>query len=378
MGKKSFSKLSSDTISALRFPLMVGIVFIHFGVLDGIKVQGVVYGANPPFWLQCINIMFSKVIPTIGVPLFFVISGYLFFLSGLSLESYKKKLRKRVRTLLVPYIIWNALALLYSTIRALPCFSSIFPNMVEGDWSWQNLLASFIGRYNNGVFFDQANIGTPVEFSIATPQDVPMWYVRNLMVAALLSPIFYVCIKKCKGWIICVLGIVWLYTASNKLFVPSQLFTTSFFFSWGAYYAISGKDFVVSFHRLYFAPYLYAVVAIADMLTKEWEHNGYIHNAGLILGIFTAVSLTATLLDKRKIKVNKFLADSSFFLFALHIIFIGDVGKILVKIAISDNYFYMAFLYFLVPTTTILICLALYWLLQRFTPRFCALLTGGR
>lgn len=104
MEQKSFSKLSSDTISALRFPLMVGIVFIHVRVLEGIDVQGVKIGSDLPYWLTCIQSMFSDVIPSIGVPLFFLMSGYLFFYSGLTRISYRNKFKKRARTLLLPYI----------------------------------------------------------------------------------------------------------------------------------------------------------------------------------------------------------------------------------------------------------------------------------
>jgi len=95
------------------------------------------------------------------------------------------------------------------------------------------------------------------------------------------------------------------------------------------------------------------------------------------MGIFAAVTIVNWLLDKRKIKNVPFLADSSFFIFALHMIFIGDLGKIIVKYTFIDSPIYMAVLYFLVPIVDILICLGLYWLLRRYTPRLCALLTGG-
>lgn len=381
MEQKSFSKLSSDTISALRFPLMVGIVFIHFNVLEGVTVQGVEYGANPPFWLVCINNMFSDVFPRIGVPLFFLMSGYLFFWSGLTKDSYQRKLKKRARTLLVPYIIWNAVALLYGAMRTLPCFKSIFPNAVA-HWSVGSFLSTFWGTYHCGVFYNPTVVEDTTRAVIISPQDGPMWYVRNLMIAVLLSPLFYVLMKRFKHWLIWLLGIAWCITVANAtrddLMYQYQVFTTPFFFGWGAYYAIEGIDLVALMRRFRLAPWFYLPVAIADMLTKEWAYNGYIHNIGIVLGIFTAVSLTSILLEKGKIKVNKFLAESSFFIFALHIIFIGDIGKVLVKLCFIDSYIYMAALYFLVPTVDICICLGAYWLLRRYTPRLCALLTGGR
>lgn len=381
MEQKSFSKLSSDTISALRFPLMVGIVFIHFHVLKGITVQGVVYGANPPLWIVYIDNLFSDVLPRIGVPIFFLMSGYLFFWSGLTKDSYQRKLKKRVKTLLVPYLIWNAVALLYGAIKTLPCFKSIFPNAVA-HWSVGSFLSTFWGIYHCGVFYNPTAVEETTKAVINSPQDLPMWYVRNLMIAVLLSPLFYVLIKRFKHWLIWLLGIAWCITVANAtrddLTYQYQVFTTLFFFGWGAYYAIENIDLVASMRRFRIAPWLYFPIAIADMLTKEWEYNIYLHNVGIVLGIFTAVLLMSMLLENKRIKVNKFLAECSFFIFAFHSIFIRDIANVLVKICFIDSYIYMAALYFLVPIVDICICLGVYWLLRRFTPRLCALLTGGR
>jgi len=375
MEQKSFSKLSSDTISALRFPLMVGIVFIHFGVLKGITVQGVEYGANPPLWLVYVNNLFSQVLPRIGVPLFFLMSGYLFFLSGLTADSYKSKLKKRARTLLVPYILWNAIFILYYAMRSLPALHSLFPNASPGNWSVLTVLGCF---YNSklGVFFDPSQPQT--DFNIY-PQCVPMWYVRDLMLVMILAPLFHWLIKK-AGWrAVVALGVVWFFVWADKpLGYIRQLADASFFFSWGACLAIRGTDFTTSMRRFRPALWLYPIVAVADLLTKDLACNPYLHNAGIVIGIFAAVQLAATLLERGKVRVNKFLAGASFFIFALHTLFIGNLAKVFVKVCFIDSPYYMCLLYFAVPITTIAVCLALYWPLRRCAPKLCVLLTGGR
>ena len=111
--KEKISSLTSSTISALRFPLTVGVVFIHFNVLsDNLAVRGTGNAEHFPTWLVCMFNLFSEVLPRIAVPLFFIISGYLFFRSGFMIRTYTDKLRRRVRTLLVPYILWNLLYLI--------------------------------------------------------------------------------------------------------------------------------------------------------------------------------------------------------------------------------------------------------------------------
>ncbi len=90
-------------IQRLRFPLAVMVVFIHSG--------------NKPFvdsgeWIR---VMFADVIPAIAVPLFFLISGYLFFrgLERWNWDEWMKKMYRRVHTLLIPYLIWTTLYIAY-------------------------------------------------------------------------------------------------------------------------------------------------------------------------------------------------------------------------------------------------------------------------
>ena len=67
-------KLQSDTITWLRFPLIVGVVFIHDNITLGQNSEII-----NPFWFDCVIRLFSDVFPRVCVPLFFIISGFLFF-----------------------------------------------------------------------------------------------------------------------------------------------------------------------------------------------------------------------------------------------------------------------------------------------------------
>ena len=54
----------------------------------------------------------SHVISRAAVPTFFLISGYYFFLNTrFTLATYKDKLRKKIRTILLPYLLWNIIAI---------------------------------------------------------------------------------------------------------------------------------------------------------------------------------------------------------------------------------------------------------------------------
>lgn len=122
----------------------------------------------------------------------------------------------------------------------------------------------------------------------------------------------------------------------------------------------------------------YPLWAVADMLKVEGIYGIYIHNIGIIFGIFSAVVLTAYLLERGVIRVNKFLSDGSFFLYALHALLMLVLARCITKVFFVDSLFYTVALYFIVPCLTTAVSFGLYELLRRYTPRICAVLTGGR
>ena len=137
--------LLSSTISYLRFPLTVGIVFIHFHLDTGLDIRGTVHGLDNPDWYFFIVTTISQVLARIGVPLFFVISGFLFFYHcRFNCDVYKRKLRSRFKSLFMPFIIWNIIALLYSMKCFLPILSSFY-RPLEIDFSIVRLINTFLG-----------------------------------------------------------------------------------------------------------------------------------------------------------------------------------------------------------------------------------------
>lgn len=50
MNKRERNNLTSKSISILRFPLTIGVVFIHFSLSKGLNIHGTFYGINNPDW----------------------------------------------------------------------------------------------------------------------------------------------------------------------------------------------------------------------------------------------------------------------------------------------------------------------------------------
>ena len=106
-----------------------------------------------------------------AVPFFFFVSGYLFFLNY-GPQSAKGKLLRRVRSLLVPYIVWSCLA----------CVVWLVVGHLLG-WNYVEECARFDG------------VGGFIKLFLTSDHLSVLWFVRNLMVYALLSPVFYLLLK---------------------------------------------------------------------------------------------------------------------------------------------------------------------------------------
>jgi hypothetical protein len=93
-GKMPNNPSTSSRIEALRFPLIIGVAFIHSA--------SVLHLANGSFDVQHTNlswvnfiVYFTQSFVDISVPIFFTISGYLFFKSEWSWGRYIDKLKRR-------------------------------------------------------------------------------------------------------------------------------------------------------------------------------------------------------------------------------------------------------------------------------------------
>ena len=380
------NNIISQTISYLRFPLTIAVVYIHFNISrKGISVHGINYGTDNPDWYFYLVNLFSYVFASIAVPLFFFISGYLFFKQReFNVNIYKKKLYSRMRTLLVPYFLWNLIAIVWQAVRLVPIFSSLFPGAykTEVHISLIRIFNTFFNNtLQNGIFV------SPIEYTMTEiinepyPIDIPLWYIRDLIVMVVISPLVYWLIRKCNYWYIIILGLTWFLKSA---WLPSggyigMIITALFFFSWGGFHSIGDMDFVEIMRKFRFIILLYLPIAFFDTLTMFTPYNGYIHSVGILIGLVVVVNIAAWMLESGKARVNCLLVNSTFFVYALHKLIIDDVAKIVFSVLrLPDNTYVMLFFYVVIPIVTVMICIGLYKLLDRLSPVACSILTGGR
>ena len=139
---KYYDDLQSKTISFLRFLLIIGIVFIH-SEAEVIVFKSMHLNTDQIPLFYYTTKLFTSILPKVSVPLFFFISGFLFFFNvDFTKNIYFKKLRSRIKTLFIPYIFWITVILIFFIIiqNVIPKYTLIFKRNIVLNYSFINYL----------------------------------------------------------------------------------------------------------------------------------------------------------------------------------------------------------------------------------------------
>jgi len=374
---KSRDSLQYEVFDWLRFPLMVFVVFIHVNSFWGSVNYDAINYSHPSGvdLFNVIRISISHVLAHIAVPMFFFISGYLFFnkLGEWNHKVYLGKLKRRVKTLAIPFLLWNSIAILVA-----------LQDMIRHDGivaAW-----NFLSSYDFWKLYwcsQSWNIDRLNWLGMAAPMTgpylIPLWYLRDLMVVMVCSPLLWYLFKYTKIWGLLLLLLS--YVSLIGIEIPGFTPTAFFFFGAGAYFNLNKIDVTQWTWKYRFVFYAIAVVLWA-ICTR---YNSYLTPTGNLIYpffvIFGSIAMfnLATALVKKRYLIPEILTKSSFFIYVSHMILIAErSSKLSRTLFYSDNFLMPIIGFFFSVFVTIAVCVLCYWLLKRFTPRLCSILTGLR
>lgn len=357
---------TSRVIDFLRFPLIVGIVAIHAWSATAFPAD---YTAN------LIIQFFRSEICRIFVPLFFTISGYLFFVryDGGTLDFYKRQWRRRLFTLLVPYLLWNLIAWGFEALKMVPPFDSLFPNVRPIPFNPESIWRVFWGystEISRTYFYEPSYV----------PMDFPLWFIRDLMVIVLFTPLIALCLKKRRGIISLAILMVLFAGGLWPSFFQVQS-TGVVFFCLGAYFSINRKDplaFTSRFggKKLLLPGILWLCLALTDLFFAPSYIADRCHGLEIILGTPLVAAVVSEIVSRGK-SIPSLLANTSFIVFAYHGLICIQVIKILEGIIHPSATISIIALYFLTILSLTAGGVILYYLLKVCPPAL-RLLTGDR
>lgn len=342
-------KRQSQAIDLLRFPMAVAVVVLHYGTTLINDATGT---------LRALCILIEEGVCRLAVPCFFFISGFLFFhgLQKWDWSRWREKLRRRVKTLLIPYILWILIDFFVHWCYSL--FQGETATLAEQFWK--------LGGFR--IFYSM-NGGLPISVK-GVPLNGPLWFIRDLMYFTIAAPLLYLFLSKTKqvGFIIMCTIFVCFQGVIPEGFV---------FFITGAYLQINEKNICQLLwnrrHLLYVVSVLLLITFYTLYDVAFWGR--FIKNMFLFIGT-GAVFCVACSLSSR-IKANPFLVRSSFFIYATHeILILRKIAIPLVNIFSFAGPFGNCIRFFLVPTITVCICLLFLFFLEILLPHTTNILVG--
>lgn len=295
----------------------------------------------------------SKFVAGCCVPVFFILSGFLFFnnVDHFTGTVYLSKLRSRIRSLLIPYILWNiiAAAIFVFKVRVLgfPGYDIIVDNRI-------NILNFIKGFWN-------VKDGYPFEFAF--------WFILRLMIFVVASPI------------------AWIMAYNRKviiaIFILLLIFNVNLYgmeyFALGAALARNG---ISGFHyngKLIISLFFLMTLLMIPISDIEWaaDRVQVIRN---LLGAMVFLTCSGYLVRRGILdnKIGKSLVNSAFIIYAVHSLYPTVMRKFLAKIFGIDSTGGCLLTYFSTWILLIICSWLVYLILHRFFPKALKLLTGGR
>lgn len=354
-------QLQSRVMDVIRWPLIVLVVFIHSIPEPFTPVSLSLEGNN---LYHLITELISHNIGRIAVPTFFFISGYFFFFKQperYDMQTYTSNLKKKARTLILPYLVWNFfyLALIWAKVT----------------------LGGRIGI--TAYDYEVEALGRPLGYHLIHSLNYPLWYLRDLICMNLIAPLIYLVVRYLRYW-----GILLLWLGYTLCLIPETegfSATAIFYVSLGAYCGMYRLDALALTHRWrLLSALLLGVLLGVTLLYNQEVWREYLTRLYIPLGLVSFLhlgkALAATIDGARKpvVTVYSYLLGSVFFVYALHTVYIINwVIAALGRLGLDDGTLRLI-PYLLTPVLTIAACLAARHAMRLLCPRVLALITGGR
>lgn len=283
-----------DVISQLRFPLIVLVTFAHS--YSGVSGDYSLLADWNTY--EFLKLLVSQTLVKVAVPVFYIISGYLFFVNvkEWSGQVYRQKLLRRVKTLLIPYLFWNLLMAWKLQTFSWEVFWTFWkPSGIQIDWFGHEQL-------------------------MTAPANMPLWFLRDLMIVSLLTPIIYIGVKKLGSWLLT--GLTLVYLSGVCAFVPGLSAYAVFFFTLGSFLAIRKMDLYMTMLRFERPAYVLSfLLAVAMMLTYHATVFSSIMLCFRVVGAVAVFCLAYRILALTSRRLPTVVCHSAYFVYLAHFVF---------------------------------------------------------
>ncbi len=341
-------KKESKSIMLLSFIMSLMIVVRHSTIVD----NGEMVISNRGGVISEIEKIFFAGFSNLCVPMFFVISGFLFFCTC-KWDNLFSKILKRIKSLGAPYILWNSLAFLFFASICLIPFVS----------------ASLGGTIFDFTFKDYIN-------NLITPSVLPLWYVKHLIIIAVLTPLMK--LTFCNKWVsLAVLTALLALTAFLPYKTNAFLYSVSYFYFGAVASVYFPKRIEKNFSLKLTIPIFLLLSAIAYVGCCFIRLPILAKNIVFVLQGITLYHIVKKIkISDDKIK-NSTLIKSGFFVYCGHTFFVPIVRK-LMFMALGTSEVSHLINWVAVSAVSIFGTYLILLIIKKICPPLASWLSGGR
>lgn len=338
-------KQFSEKVTWLCFVFSILVIYIH---ANNLAYYGLA-NATDAIPYKVVHLI-AGCVGGMAVPFFFAISGYWLFRYDIrERASYKilfGKLKKRMRTLVIPYLLWNMFGFaFYAVVTRIPFVSNMMNSGETAEFSMKSIF--------HGVFL-HSNYFT-------------FWYMQDLIVLCALAPLLMLILRNCYLSLAVVAALTFGTIVHLDLAIVSC--SSLFFFMCGAMMATYFRKYIESMEiKIGFV----AGGILLCCIAIRFFTDSFISETCLMVSPICLL-FAANLIRNYKVTWFK---EQSFFIYAVHVIPVTAIGHILAKINAGGYWCVMSYL--IAPIITLALIYVLARILYSFTPKFYSLITGGR
>lgn len=351
------SKRISKKIKVITFFCAILVVFIHSYNLKVYSINSKSIGFAK--FTYIIEAFISQGVARVAVPLFFVISAFLFFYNipkdHVSFNWFVKKYRKRFKSLVIPFLIWNTISYF---IYLIPYFVVSMKPILIGSIKEITFL-----DFLNGVFLFKYNM--------------IFWFIFNLIILIALSPIIYLVLKnKIRGRVVTIfILMLWLFRTKNGNAILDSRFRLDAlcFFTIGTYIALNGERI---FKKILDKKYaLLLVLFWVSLLTINIiSPTKFIYKFGIFIGVIALWYGFDLIINN--VPIKKYM-NHTFMIYALHTVILKITTNLIINIQGKDTNFALLN-YFISPILTLIIIYVVSNILKRYFPTLYGTINGSR
>ena len=327
----------SEKLKVVSFMAILAVFYLHATFPEEVNTTMRI----PVLVRQCIADVFGHC----AVPMFYAISGYLFFRGIGQLRQVFDKMKKRVFTLLVPFVI---AALLFTLL-----YMVIEPTRFAGKSIWTILYA---------IFYD-AGTRMPLAYHL--------WFLRDLIIVVALSPALYYLRKYLGLWsVVIIVPLYWLFPYTLFLYATIWFMAGSLLLDklerlphW-AVYSLMGVFILLVLFRLNFG---YA-----------WKYLNILEIAAGITSLWCLYDILVPKSFRLSSKPSLNLAcQFTFFLYLYHEPIFHGILKV-IPMVLGHNWLGYTLSFLLSPLLFLPIGIGIGYVLRKYLPALYRILTGGR